>query len=397
MDQAGKAHKGAVDGENERAARSKLRRQGIYVTKIKEQALSSKQNQTFVQSLGGRIPQQDLVTMTRQLATLVRASIPVIDSLTALVDQVSNAKLKMILMDVRRQVNEGASLADGMNKYPKVFSRIYVSMVRVGEASGTLEGVLTRLAQFADRDFKLRQKIRGAMTYPVIMVTISLLVMTLLLTFVVPRITAIFKDMKKKLPWFTELLISVSDFVRSYWWFIGGMAVGGFLLARWYTNTEKGKKRFDRILLRIPVIGQLSLYMAISRFSQTLSTLLGGGIPLLDGMEIVKTVVDNDVLRTALEKASEEITEGKSIAKPLEKSEVFPPMVTHMISIGERTGELEPMLNIITESFETEVDTKISSLTTLLEPAMMVIMGIIVFMIVFAIVTPLMEMSNIQT
>ncbi|MBI4043168.1 MAG: type II secretion system inner membrane protein GspF [Deltaproteobacteria bacterium] len=397
LDQKGRAIKGTLDADSERAVRAKLKTQGIYPTEIAEKttAETARLGRRTFKLFGDRIKVQDISLMTRQLSTLIRAHVPLVEGLNALSEQVENNRLRLILTEVRDRVNEGSSLADALAKHPKVFSGLYVNMIRAGESSGTLDVVSGRLSEFMEKQVALKNKVVGTMTYPVIMMGVGLLVLTALFVFVIPQITSVFKELGQALPLPTVILIKISDFVRGYWHLLLLM-IGTFVwFFQRYIRTEKGKLWFDRKKLTLPIFGHLTRMIAISRFTRTLSTLLSSGVTLITAMDICKFIVNNEQLKRVVEEAKASITEGQSIAGPLKKSGEFPPLVTHMIAIGEKTGELEEMLVHVAEAYESQIESIIASLTSLLEPVMIVTMGLVVGVIVMAIMLPMLQLSGL--
>lgn len=394
MDARGKALTGIVDADSPRMARRRLKEEGVYTTELVEgKARSRSGARTF--TLGGRVRPMDVALTTRQLATLVGAGLPMLESLNALVEQVENQRLKKVLAEVREQVKEGTALSESLSAHPKIFSELYVSMVRAGEASGTLGPMLIRLADFSERQLALSATVVAAMTYPVLMMILGILILMLLMTFVVPKVTQVFDGMNQALPTPTIVLIAISDAVRDYWWVMLPVLVLGWIWLKRWRATESGRRRFDAMSLKIPVLGKVVRMVAISRFTRTLSTLLAGGIPLLEAMSITQAVVLNRVLGDAIGAAGENIKEGESVAEPLAASGVFPPMVTHMIAVGEATGELEAMLLKVAEAYDREVETTIGGLTAILSPIMILLMGGTVFAIVMAILLPIVELSGV--
>lgn len=390
----GRGVSGLVDADSPRMARQRLKSDGIYPTELVEGRAKARAEARAIR-LGGRIRPMDVALATRQLATLVGAGLPMLECLAALVDQVENQRLRQVVADVRERVKEGSSLSEALKPHPKAFSELYVSMVAAGEASGTLAPMLARLADFAERQVALSGTVVATMTYPVLMVAIGFTILMLLMTFVVPKVTQVFADMQQALPAPTLALIAFSDFVRGYWWALLIAAVALFVAFRRWVGTDAGRMTYDRLSLRLPVVGRLVRMVAISRFTRTLSTLLSGGIPLLEALSITQRVVLNRVLADAIGTASENIKEGESIAAPLAASGVFPPMVTHMISVGEATGELEAMLVKVAEAYDREVETTVGSLTSILSPVMILLMGAVVFAIVLAILLPIVELSGV--
>jgi general secretion pathway protein F len=303
--------------------------------------------------------------------------------------------LKRIVAGVRERVKEGSSLAVALAQYPAVFSEIYINMVRAGEASGTLDGMLLRLADYLEYQVKLRNQLVASLTYPVFMVVIGGLILFGLVTFIVPKITLIFEEVHQVLPWPTVILIAVSHFLNDFWWIILLAGVLGVFALQQYIKTPAGRTQYDRFMLRTPVMGRVTLMVAISRFTRTLSTLLTSGVPLLQALDVVRNVVQNSVLAEAIDRARQNIGEGQSLAEPLRKSGMFPPLVTHMIAVGEKSGDLEPMLVKVSEAYDNEVEAIISTLTALLTPVMILVMGAIIGFIVMAILLPIFELSQI--
>jgi general secretion pathway protein F len=451
----GKAVRGVRDADNAKTLRATLKREGILLTKAEEEqkGRAGRRAEASAGIFGRRVSAGDVAMTTRQLATLVMAGIPLVESVGALIEQVEGLELKRVLTQIVDRLNEGSSLAKALEPHPHVFSNLYVSMVSAGEASGTLEGVLERLADYMENQSKLRGKVAAAMAYPALMMVIGSGLITLMMVVVVPKVTAIFESLDRALPWYTDLLIAVSRFiasnqllgfissmvtftmtraalrdykeserakhtafvfaafgtaaililaafaVESFWLYAAGGVVGviaGTALA-WvnaWLATPAGRVAKDGFLLRIPVLGVLIRMLAVSRFARTLATLLRSGVPLLKAMEIVKNVLDNAKLEKVIETAAGSIREGESIAGPLKRSGDFPPIVTHMIAVGERSGQLEQMLENVARAYDAQVETRVQALTSLLEPLMIVIMGGGVGFIAFAILMPLIEMND---
>jgi general secretion pathway protein F len=397
LDPAGRDLKGIIDADSPRLARAKLRRSGIFPTEILIDRHMKKSGVEGVSigALVSRISIQEISIMTRQMATLVGAGLPIVEALTALIDQTENVRLKKVITQVRESVNEGSSLADAMRRFPKVFSELYANMINAGESSGALDIVLKRLADFMENQVMLRNKVLATLTYPIILVLVGIAILSFLLVFVVPKVVRIFDDLQQALPIPTVILIAVTDFLGDYWWVIL-VVVGGSLLAlRQYAATEKGHQNYNRMILRIPVMGKLLRTIVTTRFARTLAILLNSGIPLLQSMDIAKAVVNNVVISDAIESAEEAIREGESIAEPLRRSKVFPSMVTHMIAVGEKTGELEQMLFKVSEAYDNEVETTMSRMTSLLGPIVILVLGGVVLFIVLAILLPMFEMNQI--
>ena len=395
----GKNTKGLVESDSLKNARMKLKKQGLMVTDISERN-AVKKTASGANASGGlfgpRISQEEIAIMTRQLASLIKANIPLVDALTALTEQIESAGMKTVLSQVRDAVNEGTSLAKSMSAHPKVFDNIYMNMVEAGESSGTLGLVLLRLADLKEAQTRLRRKVVGGMTYPIIMFVVAMGVLIAIFAFVIPKLQAIFVSMNKALPATTQALIWMSENLLNYW-FILLMGVIGILVGfTKYINTTGGRSKWDRFKLEAPVLGRVTRMVAINRFAATLATLLGSGVPILGAMSIAKNLVGNVHIAKAIEDARSNITEGQSIAEPLRRSGEFPPLVIHMIAIGEKTGELPAMLKNVSDSYDEQVTVAIDSMTALLEPAMIVFMGGTVGFIVVSVIMPLMEMSNLS-
>ncbi|WP_164015088.1 type II secretion system inner membrane protein GspF [Pyxidicoccus trucidator] len=407
INSAGKSIKGLLEADSPKTLRSKLRGDGIFLTDVLAQAEGSRAavskgaNASLVardidlRKLGrGRVNTDDVAIFTRQLSTLLHAGVTLVESLSALVDQVEKERFKRALSDIKQRVNEGSTLADALGQHPKIFPSIYVNMVRAGEASGALDAVLTRLADFTENQARLQQKILSTMLYPAIMMVVGGGILVALMVFVVPKVTKIFETMKATLPLSTRILIATSNFFQN-WWFVAVplMALGVWLFMRW-TKSPKGKPKWDRITLRAPVVGSLVRLLSISRFARTLATLLKSGVPLLAAMDIVKAVMTNTVLAEVVEKARDSIREGESIATPLKRSGEFPPLVYHMVAIGERSGQLEDMLTNVADNYETQVNVRIGALTSLLEPLLIVVMGAVIAFVALSILLPILQVNS---
>ncbi len=396
LDKTGKEIKGSVNVENLSIAKSRVKGMGIMLTEIKEETSQNLKKSGKNFTFGSGVSTTDLALMTRQLATLLRAKIQVVEAFSALVDQTDNARLKITLSEIRQKVNEGSSLASALSDYPKIFDNVYVNMVEAGETSGTLEVVLLRLADFTESQVKLNNKIKSAMTYPVIMMLVGGIMISIIFAVVIPKLSKIFIARKMELPLQTKISIWISNSIINYWYLIILGMIGGYYLFNRWIKTESGRSTFDSITLKLPVVGELVTMINVSRFCSTLATLLQSGVPILSAMRIVSNLISNVHMKKAVNESRTSISEGASITAPLIKSELFPPMVTHMIKLGEKSGELEPMLNIVAENYEDQVNTKLSGLTSILEPIMMVGMGLVVAFVVFSVVVPMMQMNSLK-
>ena len=397
----GGAATGIIDAESPKVARVKLRKVGVFPTDMVEQGSATAGTTTGSpdkSSAGiGRSPAlstTDVAMMTRQLATLLVAGLPLVEALGVMVDQAEKKSVKNLMADIREEIRGGASYSAVLERYPREFSQIYVHMVRAGEASGGLDQILFRLAEFLEKQLALKHKVTNAVLYPALMLIVGVSVLFFLMTFVVPKITAVFTSMKQALPWPTVVLMTISHFLADYW----AVILGGVVLMVWAVRramkTEAGQLTADRWLLKVPLIGQVARMVAISRLTSTLATMLASGVQLLDAMDVAKRVMNNRVLEHAVEGARQNIREGETIAEPLKRSGEFPPLVTHMIAVGERSGEMEEMLRRIGQIYDGEVDRVITRFTSLLEPIMILVMGVLVFFIVVAILLPIFEMGQ---
>jgi general secretion pathway protein F len=403
FDGTGKAIKGLVDADNAKVARTRLRRQGLFPTDVKEQSQGVMRGKglnvqidvsKYLQFIGPR----DIAQFTTQLSTLVGASVPVVEGLTALVEQAEKPKLKVILSQVKEKVNEGATLADALSDHPTVFNTLYVQMVRAGERSGALDQVLRRLAAYTESQVKLQGKIIATMVYPILMSIVGLVILIGLFVGVIPRIRRIFETMGDDvaLPLVSRFVFGFGDALTTWWlWPLFFLTVGTSIWAfRRWVKTEVGRYKWDRIKLTVPVLGKVNRLVAVSRFCRTLGTLLISGVPILNALEIARNVVGNAVLAEAIHKAAANIQEGQSIAAPLKASGQFPPVVTHMISIGEKTGELEQMLNTVAESYDTQVEQALEGMTSLLGPLVILCMGGMVFLVALGLLLPMSQISR---
>lgn len=398
---SGKAIKGVLDADSPKSLRDTLRQKGVFVSDVKETrgevptggaASSAAVSRPSRFRRGVKV--QELAEVTRQLATLLRAAIPIVDALGAVAKQISNPSFQLVMNEVRRSVAEGKGLGASMADHPSVFSDLFVNMVKAGESSGTLDVVFDRLADFTESQARLRSKVMSAMMYPIIMMVVGTGIVSLLMVFVVPKMTQMFEEMGGKLPALTRGLIAISGFLEN-WWHLSLAAIVLFVF--WFNKFRKGagRKAWDSFALRAPVFGPIVKMVSVARFTSTLGTLLNSGVPIVAALEITKHVVSNLVLAQVVDDAKEAVKEGDSLAKPLERSGHFPPMVCHMISVGEASGSLEEMLNNISKSYEEQVNNKLSMLTSLLEPVMIVGMGVVVALIVFAILTPMLQMNQL--
>jgi general secretion pathway protein F len=405
----GKNVAGTRDSDGPKSLRQTLRKEGIFITEVRE-VVGGKQSKQALGSGGvsgkglkrevdfkgmfERVKPQDVAVFTRQLGTLLHAGIPLAEAMSALAEQSDNKKLQLILAGIRQKVNEGGSLADAMTAHPKVFVDLYTNMVRSGETAGNLDAVLFRLSDFMDAQIELRSKVSSAMAYPILMTIVGSLVLGFLMTVVVPPIAAIFADSGKALPWNTQLLVLIADIVSSYWFIVLPILVVTALLGRRWTRRPKGRAFMDRVKLRLWLVGKLIRFIAVARFARTLATMLASGVPVLTALDIVKRVLNNTVLEKVVEDARIAIREGESIAATLKKSGQFPSMMCHMVAVGERSGQLEAMLENVASAYERDVSVEVGRLTSILAPLMIVVMAVGVGFIVFSILMPIIDMGG---
>ncbi len=390
IDETGRTVQGIVDAESPKGATDKLKRQGVFLSSLNE--VRQGKARSFNPFRGVKI--SELAITTRQFSTLISAGLPLEASLTALSEQTEDARLGEILTQVKDRVSEGSSLANALNEHRRVFSDLYINIVRAGEASGTLDIVLLRLADFLEKQAALTSKVKSALIYPIFMFFIGGGVLFFTMTYVIPRIAKIFEDSQKALPLMTVILIKVSGFFSNNILLLLILLPVLFFLAYRFNKTDRGRMFFDRVSLKLPVFGKINSMVVISRFTRTLGTLLASGIPLLDALKIGEAVLDNRVYSKTLEEVRSNVREGTSLAKPLRDSGVFPPLVTRMIAVGEQTGEMEEMLTKVADIYDQQVETMVSTLTSLLEPVMILIIGAVMGFIVFAVLLPIFNLTS---
>lgn len=396
LNSAGKNVKGIIDAESEAQAKSRLRSAGSYPVSVK---LSKGRSQASDKKSGGvgffeRIKAEEIHVMTRQLATLVGAGIPLVQSLSSLVDQTFNPALKRVIAQIREKVNEGSTLTRALSDHPKLFSTIYVNMIRAGEASGSLDVVLERLADFGEKQQALESRLRAALIYPIFMAIVGSGILFVLITYVVPNITQVFTDMGRVLPWPTRFLIEFSGFLKQFWWVVIAVAAAGVFGVKYLVSRPAGRSFWDLVKLKAPVVGPVLRKVLLARFASTLGSLLNSSVGLMTSMQIVKTLIDNVRIAAVLDEAMDHIEKGNSMTVALSRSPWFPPMFVQMISVGEQSGNLEGMLEKVSSSYEREVESAILGMTSLIEPIMIVCMGAAVGFVVLSILLPIFEMNQ---
>ncbi|QTA78573.1 General secretion pathway protein F [Desulfonema limicola] len=394
----GKTTSGIIDAESAVAARQKLRITKIFPVTIKETIETPVKKNTWLSSFSysfTRVKPSEIAMLTRQMATLVGAGFPLVSAMDTLIPHIKSQGFKKVLAKIKDSVVEGNSFGTALAAYSGIFSPLYINMVRAGESSGTLEIVLDRLADITEKQQALNSRIKSAMTYPILMSIIGTLVLFFLLTFIVPSIASIFTDMGKALPAPTRILIAASNFCKQYWWIIALIIVFISVSLSHAKKTIKGRYLWDKTLLRLPGIGILIKKLAVGRFSRTLGSLLENGVTMLAALDIVKNIAGNVLLSEAISKASEEVGKGQGLGISLAETNRFPSLSIQMILVGEQSGELEPMLNKVADVYENEVESTIMSMTSLLEPLMILFMAVIVGFIVLSICLPIFEMNEL--
>jgi type IV pilus assembly protein PilC len=388
-DAGGQTRSGTSEAENAEILRRRLQEQGFTVTDIKQTAAGKKRSPG---GGWGRVKLNDLAIFCRQFSTMIDAGVSLVRALDVLGEQTQNPKLRRMIIDIQQEVEAGQTLSKAMGKYPKTFTSLFVGLVRAGEVGGVLEEALQRLSHFLEKDMELRRKVKAALTYPSIVVVVAVGIVVGLCTFIVPKFVDLFKELGvTELPAMTQVLVDFSDFLKNRWYVGLVILLLLYITTKWFGTTRVGRRVIDRIKLKVPVFGKLHHKIVLARFSRTLGTLLVSGVPILQALETVAGVVGNGIIADAVMEARARIREGDRINDPLEKSRMFPPMVVHMISIGEESGALDTMLSKIADFYEQEVDATLQSLTSAIEPVLIVFLGVCVGFIVIAMFMPLIQ------
>lgn len=388
----GRSVKGVIDAESVRAASEKLKKAGVYLSSIKE---ATRERRRFADlPFTGGVSSSELAVTTRQFSTLLSSGLTLESSLSVLCEQSEDQKLREVLSQVRSRLGEGASLHAALGEHKGVFSDLYVNMVRAGEESGALDVVLERVADFLEKNSELVSRVRGAMIYPAIMFAVGMAVLVFIMAFVIPRVSEIFEASNKALPLITVVLVGASDFMRGNFVYVLIASAAAVFVSVRYARTERGRRVYDRFVLGVPVLGKISSKVIVSRFSRTLSTLLSSGIPLLDSIEVSGSVLANSVYADSLADVRVKVAEGAAFGTSLRETGVFPPVMVRMVSIGEESGEVEAMLSKVADMYDSQVDRVLASLTSLLEPVMILVMGVVMGFIVFAILLPVLNLTS---
>ncbi|MGC6488694.1 MAG: type II secretion system inner membrane protein GspF [Planctomycetota bacterium] len=398
IDSDNRVKKGIIDADTPRDARLKLKKDALFVTDIKESRGKKKAAVAIKGVTGVDAPNkartEQVAAVTRQMASLLQAGIPLAEALRMIIEQAPDKKIESVFRDIREKVTQGMPLGDAVLQHPGYFTELYANMVRAGESSGALDKVLVRLAQFLQAQTRLKNKVGAAMIYPMIMMIVGVIVVAILMTAVVPRVTQLIKGRGQELPLPTQVLVACSDFLVNYWLLVMVGALCVVIAFQMFVNSDKGRLAFDNFKLKLPVFGDLARKQAMARFSITLATLLRSGVPALQAISITKNVLDNRVLQNALQTVHDRVVEGTDIATPMKMSGAFPPTISYMVGVGEQAGNLEEMLERISSTYDEEVDLATSKLTSILEPIIIVLLAAVVAGIVIAIVLPLLQLQR---
>ena len=384
---------GEITAATKEEVAAQLKRKNITPTLIAEKKAGKKLFSGFGE---GKVNDKDIVVFTRQFSTMIDAGLPLVQALDILSTQVENKTLARVLGEIKENVEAGSTYADALKKHPRVFSELYANMVAAGEAGGILDTILNRLAAYIEKAMKLKKKVKGAMVYPIVVSTVAVAAIAIIMIFVVPTFSKMFAQLGGTLPLPTLMIISLSNFLAGIGGLLVGGAIVGFVVAlKQFRRTEKGTHIIDKILLKLPIFGVLLNKVAVAKFTRTLGTLVSSGVPILDGLEITAKTSGNKVIEYAIMEVRKQVTGGKTLAEPLTKAKVFPPMVTHMISVGETTGALDTMLNKIADFYDDEVDAAVNALTSMMEPMLMVFLGGSVGFIVVAMYLPIFKLITL--
>jgi len=388
----GKKQQGEIIAKNKEEVISILRKQNILVTSVAEKAKSFSLNLEI--PLQSKVTDKDLVVFTRQFATMINAGLPLVQCLDILAKQTTNKTFAKAIQDIRQNVEAGSTYADALKKHPHIFNDFYINMVAAGEVGGILDTILNRLAKYIEKNMKLKKQIKAALVYPATIVGVAIVVIIVLMIWVIPIFAKMFTDFGGVLPAPTRMVINASNFMRDNLLYMAAIAgVTGFIIGKYY-KTESGRRRIDRLLLYLPVFGVLLKKIAVAKFTRTLGTLISSGVPILDGLEIVAKTAGNKIIEDAIYVTRKSISEGKTLAEPLKKADIFPPMVVQMIGVGETTGALDAMLSKIADFYDEEVDATVSNLTAMLEPMLMIFLGVIIGAIVVAMYLPIFKLAG---
>ncbi len=393
-DRSGQIVSGNIEADNTTAVVAKLRQMGYTVLNVNEKATGA--GGINIQLFKKKVALKDIAVFSRQFATMINSGLSLTKSLNILAEQTDNPTLAGVISEIQKDVEAGQTLSDAIGKHDSIFSSLFINMVRAGETGGVLDDVLLRVAEHHESEVSLKAKVKSAMTYPIVMFAMSMIILFAMLTFVVPVFVGMFESLGGDLPLPTKVLVVTSDFIRSRWYLLIGAFMGLRYGIRAYKKTPQGRLAFDKLRLRLPVFGQLTSKLAIARFTRTFGTLISSGVPILQALEIVSATAGNEVVSKAIKATRVSIKEGETIAKPLAESPIFPPMVVQMISVGEETGALDVMLEKIAEFYEEEVATMVEGLTALIEPLMIAVMGVVIGGVIISLYMPMFKLITIM-
>lgn len=395
LDPQGRTRTGTLEADTEAAAITRIRQQGWTPVSLDKKKTGGLNTELKIPGLTDRIGVKDVAVASRQLATMINSGLPLLRAITVLAEQTESKALARIWDEVRADVQQGESFSAGLAKHPKAFNQLYVAMVRAGETGGVLDSVLLRIADTLEKQVELRNKVKSAMTYPVMVAALVMLILVAILLFVVPTFQQLYDDLGGTLPLPTRILLVLSDIVKRFLPLVF-LGIAGFAFAmRRYVSTERGRAQFDFLKLRVPIFGELFRKVAMSRFSRTLAALLRAGVPVLQSLEITQDTVGNTVVANALKDVHASVREGESLARPLERHKVFPPMVVQMLAVGEETGAVDSMLEKVADFYDSEVDATVQSLTSLIEPLLIAVLGGVVGGILISLYLPMFRIINL--
>ncbi len=403
IDRNGAQTSGKIEATNDEQARQKLMAKGLMVTTLANDAGAAKPAVTPTApakggfTFGAKVSQNDVTIMTRQLATLIVAGLPLLRALELITKQERNPAFKAILANVADSVSQGNNLSEAMQAHPKVFDKLFVNMIRAGEAGGVLDKVLDRLAKFREKAERIQKKVKSALVYPGVVMTVAIVIVYILMVKVVPSFQKLLDGQKTEMPPLTKLVIGISQLLTVYWWATPILVFGVYFLLKQWLSTEKGKELFDRMIFRLPKVGTFVQIVSVSRFARTFGTLMASGVPILQSISITRDTLDNVVIAKSLERVHDRVRDGEPLSVPLEQSGVFPQMVTSMIQVGEETGQLPEMLNRVADIYDEEVDNDVTALTSIIEPVLIVFLAVVVGAIVLAMFLPLIALITKMT
>ncbi len=403
IDRNGAQTSGKIEATNDEQARQKLMAKGLMVTTLANDAGSAKPAAAQVApskggfTFGSKVSQNDVTIMTRQLATLIVAGLPLLRALELITKQERNPAFKVILANVADSVSQGNNLSEAMQAHPKVFDKLFVNMIRAGEAGGVLDKVLDRLAKFREKAERIQKKVKSALVYPGVVMSVAIIIVYILMVKVVPSFQKLLDGQKTEMPPLTKLVIGISQLLTVYWWATPILVFGIYFLLKQWLSTEKGKELFDRMIFRLPKVGAFVQIVSVSRFARTFGTLMASGVPILQSISITRDTLDNVVIAKSLERVHDRVRDGEPLSVPLEQSGVFPQMVTSMIQVGEETGQLPEMLNRVADIYDEEVDNAVTALTSIIEPVLIVFLAVVVGAIVLAMFLPLIALITKMT